>query len=485
MIWYQGFFAGAIGLFFGVLALSLFPISFFTAVLGIGIPVGIFGVFLRKRSFILIVLTLFFLGFFVGAYRYRQEEAAYYSMLSLARKCPKSETPKEGEAIGMRRLSGSQYLVLVRITEGCFSGVKTRVVFPHSETEYGDRIGFSGPLTFYQGTKFQGGWKKEGVVMEIRSQEVMVLKQGEGVWRQIIEYRKAFLARIFSVMDARSAALAAGLIFGEDGYFSQTDLEKMNTTGLRHIIALSGANLAAAGVVVFFLFRILLGRGTAFFLTSGIMFGYAMLAGFSGSVARAYFMYLIFLFSEVMERKNASPRNALAAAGALLLFFQPFVLSYDVGFLLSFAAVFGLLYLYPALQKIVILEESVRHVFWYQALALLSVMLMTTPILLYYFHSFSFISVAANLLLVPLTPYLMIIAILIGAFGLVSLSITQGLWLLLELPFRFFFLLADFFSAHSFSLDIPLPFPIFVLYYLLLAIFFIKKDWVLGTRPIE
>src|SRR5690554_7949442 len=74
---------------------------------------------------------------------------------------------------------------------------------------------------------------------------------------------------------------------------------------------------------------------------------FACLSGLSGSVVRAVIMFMLFGGVRLIYR-STSAVNILAVAAFLRLLFYPAYL-FDVGFQLSFLAVFSIVYIYPLL----------------------------------------------------------------------------------------------------------------------------------------
>ena len=123
------------------------------------------------------------------------------------------------------------------------------------------------------------------------------------------------------------------------------------------------------------------------------------------------------------EGRNYRITNAIIFAGAVMLFFNPYLLRYDAGFQLSFLATFGLVYLLPYFEK------------WFAGLpnflsfrdnlaATLSAQIATFPVIFFSFGSVSLIAPLANVLILPFIPLTMLFGFLAGIVGFVSLNLT-------------------------------------------------------------
>ena len=253
------------------------------------------------------------------------------------------------------------------------------------------------------------------------------------------------------------APLISGIVFGSQAVPIPQDLEEATRrTGIIHILVASGAQIALLLGVLLFLFK--LGRFTSplsLFVSLVIIIFlisfYALMAGGGPSILRAVVMGVILLLANLLEREY-DPLTSLSLAAFLLLIVSPSAL-YNIGFQLSFAVCFGIIYLAPemirSLKKFV-LPGFERVSFWLIALfcVCLSAQVMVIPLLAYYFNQVSLISLLANLFIVPLVAILLPFGLLSGLLGLISLKLalivnilnTFLLFLLIKLTFFFSYL---------------------------------------------
>jgi len=130
------------------------------------------------------------------------------------------------------------------------------------------------------------------------------------------------------------------------------------------------------------------------------LWSYAFLTRLSPSVLRAVTMFSFLSFSNVLHRPGL-PMQQLWLSLLVLILIRP-SLVYEVGFQLSYAAVFGILWVMPKLNS---LFQS-KWVFLQKGWSLLILgciaQLSTLPLSLYYFHQFPALFWISNLLIVPL-----------------------------------------------------------------------------------
>ncbi len=203
------------------------------------------------------------------------------------------------------------------------------------------------------------------------------------------------------------ASLAAGVAFGRDDSLSPQVANDFRRSGLAHLTAVSGSNVALVAALAFLLFVPLVGRYWATLPAGLLIVAYLAAAGFSPSVVRSAIMALVLLGGLWLGRPR-SGLDGLGAAAIAMTAFTPGVAS-DVGFQLSLAATAGLMVFEPwirfatgrALNAVRL--DSVVPPFAVQAFALTtSATIATLPIVAHTFGRVSVIGVAANVVASPL-----------------------------------------------------------------------------------
>ena len=171
------------------------------------------------------------------------------------------------------------------------------------------------------------------------------------------------------------------------------------------------------GLVWFFRRRI------AFWISVVVIILFVILTGASASVVRAAVMGLLLSFAHGYGRLY-DQKNSIILAGAVMIYHNPLTLVFDIGFQLSFAAVLGLIYLYPWLEsrsykisKLGVIKELI--------LMTLSAQIAVAPLLIYYFGNFSLISLPANILILPFIPAAMLAGFITGLVGIIYQPIGQ------------------------------------------------------------
>lgn len=238
-----------------------------------------------------------------------------------------------------------------------------------------------------------------------------------GLYRKIFFLKDRFENAVSRSVSEPNASFVNGILLGSRQNVPDDLKAAFNKTGTTHILAISGYNImiiswaVLAGLTVFFRRRV------AFWVSVAVICFFVVLTGASASVVRAAIMGLLLLFAHGYGRLY-DPKNSIILAGAAMAYLNPLVLSFDIGFQLSFAAVLGLMYLYPRIDnrlhkvpKLGILKETF--------LMTLSAQIAVAPLLIYYFRGLSFISLPANVLVVPFLPASMFLGFVAGLAGMV------------------------------------------------------------------
>jgi len=257
--------------------------------------------------------------------------------------------------------------------------------------------------------------------------------QGNPLKSAIYALRRRLLQTIYRLFPDPEASLLAGILLGVETGISPQVLEAFRLTGTAHIIAISGFNITiVAGLFVWFFGR-LFGRWRGMLAAWVGIAIYAALAGASASVVRAAIMGGVSLFAIRLGRRQ-SGLNSLAFVAALMAVFDPNIL-WDVGFQLSFMATLGLVLYADALagwftrvaSRWLPLDSARRlaQPVGEYLLFTLAAQATTLPLMLYYFHQISLVSLLANPLALPAQPPLMVLGGLAALLGTVWLPSGQ------------------------------------------------------------
>lgn len=230
------------------------------------------------------------------------------------------------------------------------------------------------------------------------------------------------------------AGLARGMVLGQDDGLSEETTEDFRASGLAHLVAASGANVALLAALA-------LALGAAFGVPRAprlvaallLVAGYVPLAGGGPSIQRAGIMGVATLVA-ALASQPASRWYALLLAAAATLGLDPRAVE-DPGWQLSFAAVLAIMGLAPPLRSA--LERRMPR----PAAEALAVGLVasaaTAPLIALHFGRISWVTVPANLLAVPAVAPIMWLGTLAAALGQAAPSLATPLTALASWPLAF------------------------------------------------
>lgn len=219
--------------------------------------------------------------------------------------------------------------------------------------------------------------------------------------------RAGLRARVAELMPQTEATLLLGLLTGEQSGLPTRVAQAFRNTGTAHVLAVSGYNVTQIVNLALALFVVAAFPHRRALLAAGVaVLGFAWFVGAGPSVVRAALMGALTLLARRLGRRYDAPIGLVAAA-ALMLLANPFILRYDLGFRLSFAAVLGLMLLARPLAARL---KRLRSPFLIDSLSTtLAATLFTLPISLAEFGVLAYVGPLANLLVAPIIGPLMLI----------------------------------------------------------------------------
>lgn len=198
--------------------------------------------------------------------------------------------------------------------------------------------------------------------------------------------------------DEEKSVLAA-ITVGYRQAMSRNVRDRFSATGVAHVLAVSGFHVAIVccflSFPLSFLPRNRLGRWIRYLLTIVLLWTFVAVTGFSASAVRAGLMLTLFLTGGVLERR-VERYNLLAVSAFGMLVYEPLYL-FDIGFQLSYLAVFFILYFQPRLQRLLEIRNPLLRIPWGWITVTVSAQIGTTFLCLYYFGRFSTVFLLANL----------------------------------------------------------------------------------------
>ncbi len=221
-----------------------------------------------------------------------------------------------------------------------------------------------------------------------------------------------------SGLSQEAFSICAALLVGYDDEISGDVMTSFSHSGTLHVLSVSGMHTGILYIVLLFIFELFdkhnrYKKLKCLFIIAAL-FLFVLITGFSPSVLRASLMLALVILGKTFYR-NGNSYNTLLLSAFLLLLYDPLLIK-DVGFLLSYFAVFGIMYLYPILNTIYFVKNSVLRWFWNLSLMSVAATLFTLPVSLYYFHQFPVWFIFSNMLIIPISTALMALSFLLLVF---------------------------------------------------------------------
>lgn len=281
----------------------------------------------------------------------------------------------------------------------------------------------------------------QGVYDQIQLKDENILKRSKGVksLRGKAASFQSFILRTLerTSIENKELGVLQAILLGERSNLDATIYENYKNAGAAHILAVSGLHI---GIILMLLQALLkplkaLRHGPSIIMSLVVcaLWGYAFFTGLSPSVVRAVTMFSFIAYALFLNRPT-SIVNILALSVFTILLIHPMFL-FQVGFQMSYAAVFAIVYIYPVLMKL----WHPSHWFLKKVWQLFSVSLAAQagvlPISIFYFHQFPGLFFLSNLLIVPFLGILLglgILVILLSAINILPNSLAVFYNLLLK-----------------------------------------------------
>ena len=268
---------------------------------------------------------------------------------------------------------------------------------------------------------------------------IMAAAEQASFWGWVDRIRAELTAHIHAKVPGSAGGIAAAFVTGDQGAIAEDDVAAMRTSGLAHLLSISGLHVSAVvGGTMWLVLRVLalsprlalraplplIAAGAA--AAAGI--GYTLLAGAEVPTVRSCIAAILVIVALAIGREAMTLR--LVAAGAMVvLLIRPEALV-GPSFQLSFAAVTALIAFhdYPPVRRFALsgkdrpfLSRMFRSILLLVATGI-AVEAALAPIGLYHFHRSGIYGSVANIIAIPLTTFVVMpaeaLALLLDTIGM-------------------------------------------------------------------
>ena len=210
-------------------------------------------------------------------------------------------------------------------------------------------------------------------------------------------------------------SICAALLTGYDDEIDKSVIQAFSHSGTLHVLSVSGLHTGLIYLCLNFLFDLLDKKRKykllRFTLITLLLWFFALITGFSAPVLRAVIMFNLLGIGQIYFRGQLRNQiNILLVSAFVLLCYNPFYLV-DVGFQLSYMALFGLLYFQPKFDRLWQPSNLVLNYGWKSITTSLAATISTLPLTLFYFKQFPLWFFICNMVVVPATFLLLLLAL--------------------------------------------------------------------------
>ncbi|WP_282113180.1 ComEC/Rec2 family competence protein [Maribacter stanieri] len=230
---------------------------------------------------------------------------------------------------------------------------------------------------------------------------------------------------------ADELSVIQALLLGQRSDISEETYTNYQKAGAVHILAVSGLHIGILLLLIQFLLSPLQyfpkGRTITLILSVLLLWTFAFIAGLSASIIRATTMFTFVAYALYLNRPSNTFNILALSILFILLFINPNLL-FQVGFQMSYAAVFAILWIFPLLKKLWFPKNKIIRYFWQLLCVSVAAQLGVLPISLYYFHQFPGLFFISNLVIIPALGVILGMGILVIFFTLLNWLPSQLVW---------------------------------------------------------
>lgn len=240
--------------------------------------------------------------------------------------------------------------------------------------------------------------------------------------RALYSLRKNIQSIIYNICDRDTASVLEAMLLGNRQNMDEETTSVYKDAGIFHVCCISGTHMAIIGLGLYKFLRKRKGYAFSVAVTGSVVIGYGMLAGMGMSVMRAVIMILVKLCAELMGR-TYDMISAMSLSSIIIICISPFSI-YNTGFILSYAAVAGICFVAPVLNKIFVKPGSRMEKLWQSIMFSAGIQLATIPIVAYTNFEVPLCGIILNIIVIPCMTYIILSGIM-GIF-LGCITVTGG-----------------------------------------------------------
>jgi len=209
--------------------------------------------------------------------------------------------------------------------------------------------------------------------------------------------------------------VAIALLLGQQQDIDPEIIQDYQYAGAVHILSVSGLHIGFILLFVTFMLKPVPNNRKGSLLKLMIilcsLWLFGILAGLAPSVVRSVTMFSFVAIGQHL-RRSVNIYHTLLVSILLILLVQPAFL-FDVGFQLSYLALFFIIWFHPLLSSLWEPKNKISKYIWDILSVSFAAQIGTLPLSLYYFHQFPGLFFITNLVIIPLTGFIMGLGVLV------------------------------------------------------------------------
>ena len=292
--------------------------------------------------------------------------------------------------------------------------------FPKTDSafalRYGDLLAFPAPIRDVSGPKnpeefdYRAYLARKGITGQVflREDEWLDLQTNNAnpIYAFSYRFRDVLLASLQrSGLSDNEFGVAAAILLGYDDNLADDVRKNYVAAGSMHILCVSGMHVGIIYLLASFLLGFLNRKTWQKTLKQSLLLAliwlYALIAGLSPSILRSALMISFVIIGELIRRKGFII-NSIAASAFVLLCVNPNNL-FEIGFLLSYSAVIGIVVLQRPIYNLLYFKIKLLDKAWEITAVALAAQIATVPYTLFYFNQFTTYFWLSNLFMTPIS----------------------------------------------------------------------------------
>lgn len=292
------------------------------------------------------------------------------------------------------------------------------------------------------------------------------------IWYYTASFRNTIIQNLSkSGFKKEELAVVVALILGQQQDISASVLHDYQYAGAVHILSVSGLHVGFILLFITFLLKPLpknkYGNAIRLVVVLISLWLFALVASLAPSVVRSAAMFSFLAIGMFLNRETNMYHTTLVSL-FLILLVEPLFL-FDIGFQLSYIALFFILWLQPMLKTLWQPKNKITTYFWDILTVSFAAQIGAFPLSVYYFHQFPGLFFLTNMVLIPALSIVMVLGTLLmvlAYFDCFPMILSNSVEISITIMNRFIKWIA---SIETFIIkDIPLNFSLLLVSYLMI-----------------